>query len=88
MTYKVKLLGVPVILVDLRNTSWTCPKCGHIDKEDRKTRDDFLYVRCGFAGPADRTAALIIAARGLVNGPIVTGDFSSQIGPSQSQASS
>lgn len=70
--YKAKLVGVPVILVDPRNTSRTCPHCGHIDASNRKTRDDFECVRCGFADLADRTAALNIAARGRVNGPIVT----------------
>jgi IS605 OrfB family transposase len=34
---KAKLAGVPVFLVDPRNTSLTFPECGHIDKANRKT---------------------------------------------------
>lgn len=83
--YKAKLNGAPIILVDPRNTSRTCPHCGHVSKENRITRDEFECVRCGFAGPADRTAAINIAARGHVNGPIVTGDFSSHVGLPQLQ---
>ena len=39
--YKAKLSGVQVILVDPRNTSRTCPKCGHVAAENRRTREDF-----------------------------------------------
>ncbi|MBI0584838.1 MAG: transposase [Methanomassiliicoccus sp.] len=73
--YKAKLAGVPVVFVDPKNTSRICPRCGHVYKENRKTRGDFECVRCGFAGPADHVAATNIAARGRVNGPIVTGDL-------------
>jgi IS605 OrfB family transposase len=37
--YKAKLVGVPLVLVDPRNTSRTCPCCGHVDKANRKTQD-------------------------------------------------
>ena len=55
--YKAKLAGVPVVLVDPRNTSRTCPACGHISKNNRKTQALFLCVSCGFSGPADPIAA-------------------------------
>ena len=84
--YKAKLSGVLVVLVDLRSTSRTCPSCGCVDANNRRTRDDFQCVRCGFAGPDDHVAAVNIAAKGHVNGPIVTGDFSSHLGPPQLQA--
>lgn len=35
--YKAKMLGIPVVLVDPRNTSRTCPECGVIAKSNRKT---------------------------------------------------
>jgi IS605 OrfB family transposase len=73
--YKAMLVGVPVVLVDPRNTSRMCPRCKHVDASNRKTRDDFECVRCGFADLADRTAAINIAARGLVNDPMVTRDI-------------
>jgi putative transposase len=66
--YKATLRGVPVILVDPRNTSRTCPQCGHIGKANRKTQAQFLCVCCGFAGPADHIAAENIR-RAAVNQP-------------------
>jgi hypothetical protein len=38
--YKAKLAGVPVLLVDPRNTSRTCSQCGHCDKGNRKSQAD------------------------------------------------
>ena len=64
--YKARRVGVPVVLVDPRNTSRECPCCGLIDKCHRKTRDDFQCTRCGFAGPADHVAGINIRARGLI----------------------
>ena len=67
--YKARLAGVQVVLVDPKNTSRTCPECGHVAKENRKTRDDFRCVSCGFAGPADTVAAINIGRRADVNQP-------------------
>ena len=67
--YKAKLAGVPVIFVDPRNTSRTCPQCGAIDKANRPTRDTFCCVTCGHAGPADTIAAINIGRRAAVNRP-------------------
>ncbi|XVQ87092.1 RNA-guided endonuclease InsQ/TnpB family protein [Microbispora siamensis] len=72
ITYKAALAGVPVRLVDPRNTSRTCHKCGHCDKRNRPTRDDFRCVRCGFAGPADHNAAINIGRRAAVSQPYAT----------------
>ena len=55
--YKAKLAGVPVVFVDPRNTSRTCPACGHISKSNRKTQSQFCCVSCGFSGLADTVAA-------------------------------
>jgi putative transposase len=66
--YKAALAGVPVKGVDPRNTSRTCPKCGHVSKANRPTRAKFNCVSCGFAakcsqsGPADTIAAQNIRA--------------------------
>ena len=70
--YKAKLVGVSVHPVDPRNTSRTCPCCGHISKENRKTQESFLCVDCGFSGLADYIAAVNIRSRALVNVPIVS----------------
>lgn len=69
--YKAALSGVPVILVDPRGTSHICPECGHNEKGNRVSRNEFRCVRCGFAGPADHVAAINIAARAAVNQPMV-----------------
>lgn len=72
LTYKAMLAGVPVLLVDPRNTSRSCPACGLVDKLNRPTRDEFCCIGCGHAGPADHVAARNIAARADVNRPIVS----------------
>lgn len=67
--YKAKLVGIPVVLVDPRNTSRTCPTCGCIDKHNRKTQSQFLCVSCGYCAHADTNAACTIASRAGVNLP-------------------
>lgn len=69
ISYKAQLLGVPVHFVDPRNTSRTCPQCGCIDKNNRKTQASFICTSCGFAGPADVIAAGNIARRAVVDQP-------------------
>lgn len=69
IAYKAAMAGVPVRLVDPRNTSRTCPDCGHIDKRNRPNRDDFRCISCGLAGPADTFAARNIASRAAVMQP-------------------
>lgn len=64
LTYKAALSGVPVLAVDARNTSRTCPCCGCIDKRNRPTRDKFYCISCGHSGSSDTTAARNIAERG------------------------
>ena len=71
MEYKALSAGVPIILVDPRNTSRTCPACGYIDKANRLSQSQFLCRSCGFAAPADHTAAVNIAARAAVIRPMV-----------------
>jgi IS605 OrfB family transposase len=61
--YKAKLAGVPVVLVDPRNTSRTCLACGSVDKANRPTQALFRCVVCGFSGLADHCAARVISAR-------------------------
>jgi len=62
--YKAKLAGVRVIFVDPRNTSRTCPSCGHCAKENRPDQATFRCQRCGLAGLADLIAATNIRVRG------------------------
>jgi IS605 OrfB family transposase len=57
IAYKALAAGVLVILVDPRNTSRTCPACGHCEKANRKSQAHFVCVSCGCAGNADQIAA-------------------------------
>jgi putative transposase len=63
VSYKAEAAGVPVVLVDPRNTSRTCSQCGYCDKGNRKSQDRFLCLHCGFALNADVNAAINIGAR-------------------------
>ncbi|MGQ9851491.1 MAG: RNA-guided endonuclease InsQ/TnpB family protein [Aggregatilineaceae bacterium] len=72
IAYKAALAGVPVILVDPRHTSRTCPACGCVDRRNRPDQSTFSCVACGFAGAADHIAAVNIASRGAVNRPYVS----------------
>lgn len=63
IAYKAEEAGVPVFLVDPRNTSRTCPACGHIDKANRKSQSQFSCVLCQCSGLADHFAAVIIGRR-------------------------
>jgi len=76
--YKALRAGVPMVLVDPRNTSRTCPKCGHVDKANRKSQSLFSCVSCGHAGPADTIAAVNISARAAVMRPMVSAQSSGQ----------
>lgn len=67
--YKAALAGVPVVLVDPRNTSRECSACGHIDKRNRPTRDDFRCTNCAHAEGADINAARNISRRAAVMQP-------------------
>lgn len=65
LTYKAQLAGVPIELVDPRNTSRTCNECGHCDKANRTSQEKFLCVSCGHRANADVNAARNIRARAL-----------------------
>ena len=64
--YKVEERGGKVKLVDPKNTSRTCPKCGMVAAENRK-REAFKCVACGYEADADINAAVNILTAGLVD---------------------
>jgi len=74
IAYKAKREGIVVLPVDPRNTSRTCSACGHCEKRNRKSRDEFVCRHCGLALPADVNAAKNIRYRGIVMCPIVGPD--------------
>jgi len=63
--YKANLAGVPIIYVDPKETSKTCPRCGNVSRYNRKKQGWFKCTRCGYQSDADRVGALNIAARAL-----------------------
>ncbi|WP_433462680.1 RNA-guided endonuclease InsQ/TnpB family protein [Spirillospora sp. CA-128828] len=63
IAYKAQRAGVPVLEVDAAYTSQTCPRCGHVCRKNRPTRDDFTCMVCGLAGPADHIAAVNVTRR-------------------------
>ncbi len=73
LSYKARMAGVVLVLVDPRNTSRTCPACGCIDQKNRPTQSQFLCVSCGLAGLADTIAAENIR-RAACNSAILGGN--------------
>jgi IS605 OrfB family transposase len=72
LSYKAALAGVPLHLVDPRNTSRTCSECGYSAKENRKSQASFVCQQCGYTDNADRNAAKNIS-RAQVMEPTVAG---------------
>jgi putative transposase len=62
---KAESAGRVIVEVDPRNTSRTCPECGHVAKENRVTQADFACVSCRYTGHADAVGALNILRAGL-----------------------
>ncbi|MFD9215524.1 RNA-guided endonuclease InsQ/TnpB family protein [Streptomyces sp. NPDC059544] len=63
---KAESAGREVIAVDPRNTSRTCPECGHVAKENRPTQEKFHCASCGYQAHADTVGALNVLRAGLV----------------------
>lgn len=73
--YKAKRAGVPVTLVDPRNSSRTCPQCGCVDKRNRPNQATFSCVSCGYSSLADTVAATVLSRRAVVNLPYAVSDL-------------
>jgi putative transposase len=63
---KAESAGRDVIAVDPRNTSRTCPECGHVAAENRPTQEKFHCVSCDHSAHADTVGALNVLRAGLV----------------------
>jgi IS605 OrfB family transposase len=96
ITYKAERAGVPVAVVDPRNTSRTCSQCGYCDKANRVSQATFRCRYCQWTGHADHNAARNIAALGhrtyraaqstapiAATPPTASGNVSSKPGPSR-----
>ena len=64
LEYKQVWRGGEVLAVPPRNTSRTCPCCGHVSADNRQTQAQFACVECGYANHADVVGAINILARG------------------------
>ena len=54
---------ISVSLVHSCYTSQTCPKCGCIDSENRKSQEEFECIECGYTANADINASFNILER-------------------------
>lgn len=64
LEYKVVWRGGFFVAVNPKNTSRTCPCCGHVSKDNRKTQALFKCVQCGHEANADHVGALNVLAAG------------------------
>ena len=64
LEYKQVWLGGDVLAVPPRNTSRTCPACGHVSVENRQTQATFECVDCGYENNADLVGAINVLERG------------------------
>ncbi len=64
LDYKLQWSGGWLVAVPPKNTSRTCPNCGHIAADNRRTQAQFRCVACGYANHADVVGAMNILARG------------------------
>jgi putative transposase len=67
--YKAEERGVPIIKVDPRNTSKTCPRCGEIKKRRSRVGQVFECDKCGWRLDRQINAGLNICRTALVQLP-------------------
>lgn len=60
LEYKMARSGGELVPVNPKNTSLTCSKCGHLDKDNRVDQAKFRCQKCGFEENADLNAAINI----------------------------
>ena len=65
LEYKQVWLGGDVLAVPPKNTSRTCPACGYVAKENRRTQARFVCGECGYENNADLVGAINILNRGM-----------------------
>ena len=70
--YKAQCSGVPVILLDPRNSSRTCSACGHSEKANRRSQAEFVCVSCQHTSLADVNAAINLKMWAAVKQPMVS----------------
>lgn len=66
LNYKLAWAGGQLIAVPPHHTSQTCPACGHVSPDNRRTQARFSCVRCGYENNADLVGAINVLAAGHV----------------------
>ena len=64
LSYKLEHRGGRLIKVDPKNTSRTCPQCGSVSGENRKTQASFACIACGYRANADLVGAINVLRAG------------------------
>lgn len=66
LIYKARENGQKIIKVSPKYTSQTCPKCGHIEKENRDKKNHiFCCKACGYKSNDDRIGAMNLYRMGI-----------------------
>src|SRR5215470_8360363 len=65
LQYKLTWRGGLLVAVPPQNTSRTCPACGTVSAENRRTQEKFSCVQCAFTADADFVAAINVKEAGL-----------------------
>ena len=65
LAYKISWRGGHLIAASPRNTSRTCPACGHVSADNRQTQARFACVECGYENHADMVGAINVLRAGL-----------------------
>ena len=64
LSYKLEQRGGKLIKVDPKNTSRTCPRCGLVSAENRKSQATFACIGCGYRSNADEVRAINVLRAG------------------------
>jgi|CXWL01.1.fsa_nt_gi putative transposase len=67
LDYKLSWNGGMLLAVPAHHTSQTCPTCGHVSKDNRRTQARFACVECHYENNADLVGAVNILARGIAH---------------------
>jgi len=80
LDYKLAWRGGYLIAVPPKNTSRTCPACGHISADNRQTQARFECVDCGYENNADVVGAINVLRAGHAR--LACADTSPEVGAS------
>ncbi|SCU75404.1 transposase (fragment) [Cupriavidus necator] len=80
LAYKLAWNGGYLIAVPPQNTSRTCPCCGHVSADNRRTQECFACVECGFEANADVVGAINVLRAGHAR--LACADTSPEVGAS------